>query len=170
MQQLRRHGVGMPGVRGRLESALGLGLQAISSHQAGHPVPAGGFAAALELPIDPGAAIGAATVPVDLGNLLGQQPVGSARRALGATKPTVKAASRNLERPAQNRHRVLSLMIPDEAIPHFGSLEKMATAFFKMSRSIRSRSFSRWSFPSASASVSRCPLPGKASWGRSEYC
>ena len=48
---------------------------------------------------------------------------------------------------------VLGLMIPDEAIPHFGSLEKMATAFFKMSRSIRSRSFSRWSFRSASASV-----------------
>src|SRR5216683_3051306 len=34
-------------------------------------------------------------------------------------------------------------MILDEAEPHFGGSEKMATVFFRMSRSIRSRSFSR---------------------------
>jgi len=34
-------------------------------------------------------------------------------------------------------------VVLDQAEPHLGGSEKIATAFFKMSRSVRSRSFSR---------------------------
>src|SRR4051795_11921494 len=44
---------------------------------------------------------------------------------------------------AHNPHRPDTLVVLDQAEPHLGGSEKMATAFFKMSRSIRSRSFSR---------------------------
>ena len=144
----------MSTIRGRLEPSPALGLQAISSHQAGDPVPTDEVAPAPEGPVNAGAAVTAPTIPMDLGNLPGQRPVGLARCALGPVKPTVIAAAGDLEYAALNRHRPVGLMVPDEAVPHFGSLEKMATAFFKISRSIRSRSFSRCSCRSVSASVS----------------
>src|SRR5439155_15641319 len=50
-----------------------------------------------------------------------------------------------------------TLVVLDQAEPHLGGSEKMATAFFKMSRSIRSRSFSRRSREiSAAGSGTKC--------------
>jgi hypothetical protein len=46
-------------------------------------------------------------------------------------------------RHASDTHRPDIPVVLDQAEPHLGGSEKMATAFFKMSRSVRSRSFSR---------------------------
>jgi hypothetical protein len=53
------------------------------------------------------------------------------------------AGWRHAQRIAHDAHRPVVPLILDLAKPHFGGSEKMATVFFKMSRSIRRRSFSR---------------------------
>jgi hypothetical protein len=62
-------------------------------------------------------------------------------------------------------------MVSDELELHFGVSEKMATAFFKMSRSIRKRSFSRFnlrisscSTTIAAATVADGFAPGARAW------
>src|SRR5437588_5395305 len=72
-----------------------------------------------------------------------QLAVGDPARALRPRSPRVEARWRHAQRITHNPHRPDTPVILDQAEPHLGSSEKMATAFFKMSRSIRRRSFSR---------------------------
>lgn len=83
MQPLRRHGMAVSAIRGRLEPPLGSGPQAIFPHQAGHPVPTDSVSPAFEGQVDAGAAVDTPVVPMDLGNLSGQSPIGPARCTLG---------------------------------------------------------------------------------------
>jgi len=68
---------------------------------------------------------------MDFGNLTGQQPVGLAPGALGTTKPVVIAASGDLEHAAQNRHRVVFLMTPDERYLTSGLWKRWPLLFLK---------------------------------------
>src|SRR5215472_16029309 len=71
--------------------------------------------------------------------------------------PRVVARRRHAQRLAHDTHRPDIAVVLDQAEPHLGGSEKMATAFFKMSRSVRSRSFSRRSREiSAAGSGAEC--------------
>ena len=56
------------------------------------------------------------------------------------TAPGVITTAGDREHATQDLHRIGRLLCLDEAIPHPDSLAKKATAFFKMSRSMRSSS------------------------------
>jgi len=58
--------------------------------------------------------------------------------------PAVIASLRNLKRLAEQRDRVLVLVLCDELKFYSWLREKMPIAFFRMSRSCRSNSFSRF--------------------------
>src|SRR5262249_20805458 len=82
----------------------------------------------------------------------------SARRS---PAPRIKATPGHTEQLTQDPHGIVRLLRLDEAISHDDSLAKKATAFFKMSRSIRNCSTSRRK--TFSSSVARKQLdPGGA--------
>src|SRR5690349_9028733 len=70
-------------------------------------------------------------------------------RALGEG---VVALPRDTQQPAQRCDREAGLLRVDERELHSLSFAKKAAAFFRISRSIRSESFSRWSRPSSRSS------------------
>ena len=69
--------------------------------------------------------------------------IGAGPRTGWAASPGIVAASTHAQRPAQRCEPTLCLMRVDKAIPHVDSVAKYMAAFFKMSRSSRSRAFSR---------------------------
>src|ERR1700687_3967157 len=69
--------------------------------------------------------------------------IGDGSPALRARAPGIIAGRRDPEHVAQDRHRIVDAAIFDEAESHFGTPAKIAIDFFKISRSMRSRSFSR---------------------------
>nr|WP_247521689.1 hypothetical protein [Bradyrhizobium sp. 190] len=81
-----------------------------------------------------------ATNPFDVDDEL---PIGGSSLALRARTPGIIAGWRDPEHVAQDPHRIVGAPIFDEAESHFGTPAKIAIDFFKMSRSMRSRSFSR---------------------------
>src|SRR5712692_1535014 len=60
-----------------------------------------------------------------------------------ALAPGIETTPGDVEHPTQDSHRIDRLLRLDEAISHPDSLAKKATAFFKMSRSMRTCSSSR---------------------------
>ena len=121
------------------------------------------FTSAPQFAVDLWATVNAIAIPVDGRNFLAKFPVLAVPSAFRTLVPGIVAAARYLENGAHDSHRKFRLMIEHEAEDQFGSLEKMAMAFFKMSRSIFSRSFSRLSWRIISASDVICPVPGNAS-------
>src|SRR5260370_24734072 len=88
-------------------------------------------------------AIASAGVAVDPFDVVDELTIGGGSPALRARAPGIIADRRDPEHAAQDRHRVVGAAIFDEAESHFGTPAKIAIDFFKMSRSMRSRSFSR---------------------------
>src|SRR5258705_7703343 len=86
------------------------------------------------------ASVGVAMDPFDV---VDEVTIGGRSPALRARAPGIITGRRYLEHLAQDPHRIISAAIFDEAKSHFGTPAKIAIDFFKMSRSIRSRSFSR---------------------------
>ena len=82
--------------------------------------------------------------------------------ALRPVAPVVIAATRHRKSMAHLLNTPESAVLVYEFEYLFGSSEKMATAFFRMSRSCRRRSFSRLRRRSSSSSGLRWPLPGNA--------
>src|ERR1700676_1093904 len=78
--------------------------------------------------------------PLDVVN---EVTIGGGAPALRARAPGIIAGRRDPEHVAQDRHRVVGAAIFDEAESHVRTPAKIAIDFFKMSRSMRSRSFSR---------------------------
>src|SRR5208283_273361 len=95
----------------------------------------------------------AAALRVDRRHLQRQALVltGTCRRR--SPMPGVVSRARDFKHPAQQRHRVAGLLRRDEREPHWFSLAKKAVAFFRISRSIRNRWFSRLSSTSSSRSL-----------------
>src|SRR5262249_31090183 len=83
-----------------------------------------------------------------------QLPLPLPPRTLRTLPPGVVPAARDLQHFAQNRHRPFALVRLQERVSQFFSFAKNAVAFFKMSRSIRSRRFSSRRRASSWASVS----------------
>src|SRR5581483_9248365 len=80
---------------------------------------------------------------VDAADLVGQRAVGGVAGALGPGAPSIVAAGRQPQRGAHHPNRPDLAVLIDEPELHREADPKMSAAFFKMSRSIRSRSFSR---------------------------
>src|SRR5215471_6273243 len=66
--------------------------------------------------------------PPDIGQ---QIAIGDLARAVRPRPPRVVARRRHAQRLAHNPHRPDTLVVLDQAEPHLGGSEKMATAFFK---------------------------------------
>src|SRR6202043_2251554 len=96
-----------------------------------------------QLGMDARAAIASACVAVDPLDVVDEVTIGGGSPALRARAPGIIAGRRDTEHVAQDRHRIVSAAIFDEAESHFGTPAKIAIDFFKMSRSMRNRSLSR---------------------------
>ena len=83
-----------------------------------------------------------ATGSMNVSNPFGQRGPALSREARPTTTPSVVTTARDVQHVALNRHRPAVSMIVDEAVSHLDSCAKKAVAFFKISRSIRSRTFS----------------------------
>src|SRR5262249_6541051 len=79
-----------------------------------------------------------------------------------AVEPVVVATDTDLHDPAHRAHRIEPGMFGHERIAQLWAREKMARAFFKMSRSCRVTSSSRFKRRIASSPATGFPLPGKA--------
>ncbi len=95
--------------------------------------------------MDAGTAIGPPACRMDLPNLCFELAVRLAAPALGARPPGVLATARHPQHPTEDGDRVLARVVRDELITvtHWGIREQLPMAFFKLSRSWRSSSFSR---------------------------
>src|SRR5271156_2895101 len=87
--------------------------------------------------------IGPAALGVDQADVVEQCAVGRGAAALGSITPGVVAAGRQAQDRAHHPNRPDAAMLIDEPELHREAAPKMSAAFFKMSRSMRSRSFSR---------------------------
>lgn len=76
--------------------------------------------------------------------------------------PTIVSGTRHRKYTAHLPNTPLSAVLVYEPEYLSGSSEKMATAFFKISRSRRNRSLSLLRRRNSSSGVLRCPFPGKA--------
>ena len=77
--------------------------------------------------------------------------VGNRPGTVGTITPCVVARGRHAEHAADGADRPVLRMLGDEAELHLGVSEKMPMAFFKMSRSVRTRSSSRRSRATSAA-------------------
>src|SRR4029077_7383502 len=119
------------------------GSDTVTAHQSFDTAPHHPAALGLQLDMDTRAAVASGRVTMDPLDVIDELTVGGRSRALRARAPGIITGWRYIEHVAQDPHRVVGAAIFDEAKPHFGTPAKIAIDFFKMSRSIRSRSFSR---------------------------
>jgi len=125
------------------EAALGHRSNAMAMHQPLDPAAADEAPFRAQGRVDARGAVAAAVTGMDTPDSGQQRPVRRHPRALRAATPSVIAAARDFQRIAHQAHRPGVAVIFDEAELHFGGSEKMATVFFRMSRSMRSRWTSR---------------------------
>src|SRR6202007_1876584 len=97
----------------------------------------------LQFDMDARAAVAAVGVAMDPLDVVNEVTIGGGAPALRARTPGIIAGRRDTEHAAHDRHRVVGAAIFDEAESHVRTPAKIAIDFFKMSRSMRSRSFSR---------------------------
>src|SRR4051794_10668410 len=140
-------------VGGDLELALGPGPDVVLAHQSGHPLAANPVAFSLQAGVHARAAVGLPALAVNCLDLLDQSTILGRPWALRSPQPVVEATRRGLQNPAHQAHRKVFSMVSDELERHFCVSEKMAIAFFKTSRSMRKRSFSRFSLRISSCST-----------------
>src|SRR5947199_1407136 len=103
--------------------------------------------------MNPRTAIAAAALRVDRGHLECQTLILKCVCCGRPLAPGVVSRARDFEYPAHQRHRIAGLLRCDKSESHSLSLAKKAVAFFRISRSSRSRWFSRLSSASSSRSL-----------------
>src|SRR3977135_117728 len=96
-----------------------------------------------QLGMDARTAIASACVAMDPLDVVDELAIGGGSRALRARAPGIVAGRRDPEHVTHDCHRIVSAAIFDEAESHVRVPAKIAIDFFKISRSMRSRSFSR---------------------------
>src|SRR5262245_50283607 len=93
--------------------------------------------------VDPWRTIAAAMGHMEAPDLGEQGAIGQLAQAFRPAAPGIIARRRNAHHIAHDTDRKRLTLIFDEAESHFGGSEKMRSVFFKISRSMRRRSFSR---------------------------
>ena len=139
----------------------GLRQHAGLAHQPRDPMLPTGEAEGAQLHPDPRTAVAPLHLPLNLADLLGQDAIGFHAIAQRPRTPGVVTGPRHLQHPAHRGHAPDAGMRLDKGESHRLSLAKKAVAFFRISRSSRSRSFSRLS--SALALPARVRVQGLAS-------
>src|ERR1700758_2382596 len=119
------------------------GPDAMAAHQSLDATAAAPAAMSPQLGMDARAAIAAIGVAVNPPDVVDELTIGCGSLALRARAPGIIAGRRDTEHAAHDHHRIVGAAIFDEAESHFGTPAKIAMDFFKISRSMRSRSFSR---------------------------
>src|SRR6202790_3176654 len=119
------------------------GPDAVTAHQSFDTTAAHPTALGPQLGMDARTAIAFACVAMNPFDVVDELTIIGGSPAFRARAPGIIAGRRDPEHVAHDRHRVVGAAIFDEAEFHFGTPAKIAIDFFKMSRSIRSRSFSR---------------------------
>src|SRR5579862_396318 len=89
--------------------------------------------------MNPGRTVSAAALGTDQADILQQCPVVAGAAALRSRSPSVIAADRQAQGLAHHPDRPDIAMLIDEPELHRVADPKMSTAFFRISRSIRSR-------------------------------
>src|SRR4051812_36330172 len=120
-----------------------LGPDAVPAHHPFDPLAADALARGTQFGMNTWCPIAASMGGMNPPDIAQQLAIGDLARAFWPGSPSVIARRRYTERIAHDAHRPDIPLILDQAEPHLGGSKKMATAFFKMSRSMRSRSFSR---------------------------
>src|SRR4030088_3114905 len=128
------------------------GPNAVTVHQpldapAAHPA-----ALSVQLDMDTRATIPSVGVAMNPLDVVHEVTIGGGSPALRARAPSIIAGRRDTEHDTHDRHRVVGAAIFDEAEPHVRTPAKIAIDFFKMSRSMRKRSFSRCKRATSAAS------------------
>jgi hypothetical protein len=119
------------------------GPDTVMAHQSFDATTARTTALGLQLDMDTRAAIASACVAMDSLDVVDELTIGGRSSALWAQAPSIIAGRRDIEDAAHDRHRVIGTAIFDESESHVRVPAKIAIDFFKMSRSMRSRSSSR---------------------------
>src|ERR1700738_5028950 len=119
------------------------GPDPVTAHQSLDATAARPAALGPQLGMDARAAIASPRLAVAPFDVVDERTIGYGSPALRARAPGIITGRRDSEYLAQDRHRVVSAAIFDEAESHVRVPAKIAIDFFKMSRSMRSRSFSR---------------------------
>src|ERR1700739_1485254 len=119
------------------------GPDTVAAHQSLDAAATRPAALSPQLGMDAGAAIAAIGIGVNPLDIVDEFTVSGGSRALRARPPGIVASRRDAEHAAHDLHRIVRAAIFDEAESHFWTPAKIAIDFFKMSRSMRSRSFSR---------------------------
>src|SRR5207237_10472498 len=137
----------------RTEPALGAGAQGLRLHQPGDALAPDVLTAGAQLRVHAWAAVPSPTLSMDGGDLHGQPLIDVGPRRRRPRLPRIAPRPGDPEHLAQRRHGEAGLLRRDEGELHSLSLAKKAVAFFRMSRSIRRRLFSRRSCVSSSRSL-----------------
>src|SRR5216683_2348356 len=153
LQQILLNWHAVPGISGAAEATGRARTQSCHAHQPRHPLAPGALAALAQLDMDPGAAVAAATLAINRRNFEPQPLIFLAMLGGRPFTPGVVSRARDFEYPAHQRHRIAGLLPCDKSESHSLSLAKKAVAFFRISRSSRSRRFSRRSSTNSSRSL-----------------
>jgi hypothetical protein len=151
VQQVGRYGQVMTAVGGDQPTASPpSGLDDMRTHQPGHKLVVTAMIPSTELSMD---------------HVDGLDQLTVRQRSLTglALPPSIVAAGRYFQRFTQVTNRILMDMVRYELVLLGRFSEKMAMAFFEMSRSWRRTSLSRRSRRNSSSSGFKRPLPGNAS-------
>ena len=140
-------------VRGALAAPFATGRQAIFAHQASHALAANPAAMGAKFGMHARAAVAAAVGFVGGADFAAEHPVRCRMGTLRPVDPVVVAAPAHPQHFAHDADRKLGDVVTHERIAHLrpGAWPKMSAAFFKMSRSIRTRSSSRRNRPISAA-------------------
>src|SRR5580658_101323 len=141
------------------EATSHLRANRVLPHQLGNRVLAAGHALGLQFGMHAGRAVRFATLGMRGLDVLQELTPTLSLRTHGAPLPGVITAPRDMEHLAHHIHRKLSGMTGNKGKSHWWCFAKKAVAFFKISRSMRSRLFSS---RSRRSSARRAPSPAAA--------
>src|SRR6185437_203039 len=152
----------MVGVGGTAKLPRCPGHDAVFLHQFGHRVDAAVLSAGHQFGMHPRAAVASLDLSVDRPKLHEEEVAAPLLGTGRAVAPGIVAGRGDLQRLAEQTHRPLLAVLLDKAEGHSASVAKNAAAFFKMSRSARSRLFSARRRRFSSSKGESLPQPGKA--------
>jgi hypothetical protein len=145
------------------EFAFVFGNDSMLAHQTGHTVSTAGITVAIQLSMNAGTAVCFSALLMGHFDFHQQAPVLLTAEALTTVQPGIEPASAHFQCPAHQTHWKRFPMVPYERISHRESFEKIAAAFFNISRSMRRTSFSRFRRRNSASSELIRPLPGNGS-------